>query len=305
MLREVGALLDAVASDLHPPRMAKNKDIPTLLDAEEAFEQGDVETAMLICEGLIGENERKADVEVLYLAAECLLEIQEPEEALHYLDIALGRAPGEAVLIHARGICLFEVGRFEEAELCFEEVAESATEIGEALYYLAVLAERAGDEERAARLYSDAVNSDPENLVPPRDWPEKAVRKIFSEVVEELPPLLRSWMNRVEVVVAELPSQDDLQREDGSVSPLVLCVFEGGEPSTPSTDVPSDWLQQAPERVRVFRRNLGKCALDDYELHREMLEAVLWELMEFLGLSEDHLEALGLGPRVAEDPLDG
>jgi tetratricopeptide (TPR) repeat protein len=284
--------------------MANKNDIPTLLDAEEAFERGDVETAMLICEGLIGENEQKASVEVLYLAAECLLEIQEPEEALHYLDLALGRAPGEPVLIHARGICLFEVGRFEEAAHCFEEVAESATDIGEALYYLAVLAERSGNEEEATRLYAEAVDSDPENLVPPRDWPEKAVRKIFSEVVEELPPLLCEWMGRVEVAVAELPELSALQRAGGSISPLVLCMFEGGEPSAPSGEQPEAWLSAAPTTVRIFRRNLGKCALDDYELHRELLEAILWELMEFLGLSEDHLEKLGLGPRVADDPMD-
>jgi tetratricopeptide (TPR) repeat protein len=284
--------------------MAKDNDTPTLLDAEEAFERGDIETAMLICEGLIGEDGRTAPVEVLYLAAECLLEIQEPEEALHYLDIALGNAPGEAVLIHARGICLFEVGRFEQASACFEEVCESATEIGEALYYLAVLAERQGDDEAATRLYAQAVASDPENLVPPRDWPEKAVRKIFSEVIEELPPLLGQWMSQIEFVISELPSDDELQRDGGRVSPLVLCMFEGGEPCSPSGDDPAAWLGSRPTKVHLFRRNLGKCALDDYELHHELLEAVLWELMEFLGLGENHLEQLGLGPRVTEDPLD-
>ena len=284
--------------------MAKNDDIPTLLDAEEAFEQGDVETAMLICEGLIGEDERNASVEVLYLAAECLLEIQEPEEALHYLDLALGRAPGEDVLIHARGICLFEVSRFEEAALCFEEVSESDNAIGEAFYYLAVLAERGGDDEAANRLYAQAVDRDPEHLVPPRDWPEKAVRKIFGEVVEELPALLNEWMGGIELKSSELPSDEDLRRAGGSVSPLVLCMFEGGEPSSPTGDDPAAWLTSKPTEVKVFRRNLGKCALDDYELHHELLEAVLWELTEFLGLSEDHLITLGLDPRETEDPLD-
>jgi predicted Zn-dependent protease with MMP-like domain len=284
--------------------MANNDDIPTLLDAEEAFEQGDVETAMLICEGLIGEDERKAPVEVLYLAAECLLEIQEPEEALHYLDLALTSAPGEEVLIHARGICLFEVSRFEEATFCFEEVSQSDTAIGEAFYYLAVLAERQGDEEAAARLYAQAVDCDPENLVPPRDWPIKAVRKIFGEVVEDLPPLLREWMEKIESVVAELPTDEDLKRSGSTVSPLVLCMFDGGEPCSPVGDSPTDWLSSSPTRVQVFRRNLGKCALDDYELHQELLEAVLWELTEFLGLSEDHLIEFGLDPRETEDPLD-
>ena len=90
----------------------------------------------------------------------------------------------------------------------------------------------------------------------------------------------------------------------GSISPLVLCMFEGGEPTAPTGEQPESWLSEAPSTVQIFRRNLGKCALDDYELHRELLEAILWELMEFLGLNEEHLEQLGLGPRVADDPMD-
>lgn len=284
--------------------MSKSQDIPTLMDAEEAFEQGDVETALLICDGLIGEDERKAPVEALYLTAECLLEIQEPGEALHFLDLALQAAPGEPVLIHARGTCLFETGRFDEATQCFEEVAETELDMGEALYYLAVLAERAGDEARASELFGQAVDRDPESLVLPRDWPEKAVRKIFGEVVEELPPPLSSWMASIELRVSDLPSDAELTRDGGTISPLVLCLFEGGEKTAPEGDEPEAWLASRPEGVRVFRRNLGKCALDDYELHHELLEAVLWELMEFLGLEESHLEALGLASRVEGDPLD-
>ena len=284
--------------------MGNNSDIPTLMDAEEAFEAGDIEGALLICEGVIGEDEQSAPVAALYLMAECLLEIQEPREALRLLDITLGVAPGEPVLLHARGICLFEIGRHEEAEACFQEVAETDDEIGESLYYLGVLAERRGEYEQATRFYSQAVDRDPENLVPPRDWPEKAVRKIFGEVIEELSPTLAAWMAPLEVVIDDLPSDADLKREDGTISPLVLCLFDGGTRSAPEGDDTSTWLTARPDRIRLFRRNLGKCALDDYELHHELLEAALWELMEFLGLSEEHLVALGLSPRVADDPLD-
>ena len=57
---------------------------------------------------------------------------------------------------------------------------------------------------------------------------------------------------------------------------------------------PESWLNAAPARVVLYRRNLGKSAHDDYELQREVFEAVLWEVMEFLGLDDGHLERLGV-----------
>lgn len=284
--------------------MAKSSDSPTLIDAEEAFERGDIEAAMMICEGLIGENERKAPVELLYLAAECLLEIQEPTEALHLLDLALGKAGPEPVLIHARGISLFEIGRFAEARECFAEVVEQQPDLGEALYYMGVLAERAGETQEAEQLFSRAVDVDPENLVHPRDWPEKAVRKIFGEIIDEMPDALSQWLSALPVDVDDLPADTDLVRDGVPISPLVLCTFAGGSATEPQSDDPTTWFQDSPERIKLYRWNLGKCALDDYELHHELLEAVLWEVMDFLGLSQEHIQKLGLSPRVDEDPLD-
>ena len=150
--------------------MGNKDETPSLLDAEEAFEGGDVETALIICDGLIGDDERQAPVEALYLAAECLLELQEAQHALFFLDHALHQAPGEPILLHARGICLFETGSHEEAQTCFESVIAQDPEIGEALYYLGILAERQGRQEDAEEFFRQAVDRDPENLVPPRDW---------------------------------------------------------------------------------------------------------------------------------------
>ena len=120
------------------------KDTPTLVDAEEAFEARDVETALAICEGLIGDHEAKASVEVLYLASECLLELQEPQEAEHLLQIAIKKAGDEPVLLHARGVAVFEQGRLDEAAVFFEAALQGADDLGEARYYLGILAERAG-----------------------------------------------------------------------------------------------------------------------------------------------------------------
>ena len=71
-------------------------------------------------------------------------------------------------------------------------------------------------------------------------------------------------------------------------------MFEGGERSEPSGSDPAGWLTSHPDKAVIFRRNLCKCAHDEYELHRELLEAIVWELVEFLGLQDEHLDELGL-----------
>ncbi len=282
--------------------MAKPDDTPTLQDAEEAFETGDIETALVIAEGLIGDDEASAPLEALYLAAECLLELQEPQEALHLLDVAL-RQEDSPILLHARGVALFELGRFDRARACFRKAADRDPGLGEALYYLGVLAEREGDLEAAGALFAEAVERDPENLVEPADWPAETVEQVFDEIVEEIPDPLGVWLAGLDLRVEDLPAAALLERDEGPVSPLILCFFEGRRAGPATGDDPEEWLSQRPDAVRVFRRNLGKSAQDEYELHRELLEALIWELMDFLGLDDAHLAALGLPLEVDDEDL--
>jgi len=275
--------------------MGRAADEPNFEDAEEAFERGDIETALAICEGYLGEDESKAPVEALYLAAECLLELQEVAEATHMIDLALVQAPDDAVLVHTKAICSFEQAILGDAREGFSRAASLDDQLGEPLFYLGILTERDGDFEAANRLFEDAVRRDPEHLALPVDWPVDRVRQIFDEVVEEMPDPFGMWLAGLHVDVEDLPEESALTDDDVPVSPLVHCLFVGPSPTAPAEGVdPEEWLTTHPERVRLFRRNLGKSAHDEYELHRELLEALLWESMEFLGLNESHLAALGI-----------
>jgi len=270
------------------------QDTPTLVDAEEAFEAGDVETALAICEGFIGDDESKAEVEVLYLASECLLELQEPKEAEHLLLVARAKAGDEPVLLHALGVATFEQGRLEDCGPLFEAAVAGDPELGEPRYYLGILAERAGDLARADELFKEAVELDPENLVLPRNWTSEEIARGFDEIVEEVPDPLGIWLAGLKVSIEELPDDEVLTAGETPISPLILCFFEGTSPGVPKGDAPEGWLTVHPERVRIFSRNLGKSAHDEYEMSHELSEALIWEVMEFLKLEETHLAALGL-----------
>ena len=279
-------------------------DTPTLRDAEEAYEAGDIETTLAICDGIIGEDEDSAEPEVLYLAGECLLEMQEPEEALRLFTAALKQDGENPLLMHCKGLCLFELGRSKEAKPLFEAARAASDELAEPVYYLGVLAERAGQDARAKELFAAAADLDPENFVAPTEWSEADVRSAFAELVVEVPEPFGSWLAGLPIEVRDFPKDDLLRRDESTISPLVHCIFLGEPSDGPQGEDPAGWLSATPDSVLLFRKNLGKSASDTFELQQEVLEALLWEAMEFLGLDEDALVTLGV-LEVEEDDGDG
>ncbi len=254
----------------------KQRDEPTFEDAVEAFESGDAETALDILDGLLPDDLDEGPVELVYLAAECLLDLQEPQEAAHLLEIALDKEPDEPSLLHAHGVALFELGRLGRAKKRFEAAAAAEPALGEAWFYLGILAERDGDLEAARTLWQRGVHADPENLAMPVDWSAEDVTTAWAEIVEEAPEPLATWWAGLSATVEDLPGAEHIQAETDPVSPLVHCVFEGGEKRSPEGDDPAGWFGGRPQRVVLFRRNLGKSALEPAELHSELREALLW-----------------------------
>ncbi|MCO4770867.1 MAG: tetratricopeptide repeat protein [Deltaproteobacteria bacterium] len=273
--------------------MAKDE-IPTLRDAEEAYEAGDIETALAICDGLIGEDETKATPEVLYLAGECLLELQEETEALHLFELALGQEPENPLLLHCKGLCLFELGKPGQARKLFERSAAAAPQLAEPVFYLGLLAERSGDHGVATAHFTKAVDLDPENFVMPKAWDPDVIRGAFDDMVADTPEPLSTWLAALPVEVTRRPEDAVLVRQGAPISPLVHCLFFGTPSDGPEGDDPERWFSAKPDQVVLYSDNLGKSAQDEYELGREVSEAVLWEILEFLGLDDEQLEALGV-----------
>jgi tetratricopeptide (TPR) repeat protein len=267
-------------------------DTPTLNDAAEAWAAGDAETALAILDGLF-DDDGNADVEVLYLTGECLLDLQEPTDAAEVLDRALKADPGNAVIRHARAVAAFELADLAAARKGFEAAVAAEPELGEAHFYLGLLAERAGDRTAAAQLFAQGVALDPDDLQTPVDWSNEQVRAALIEALAEVPDPFGGWLRSLDVAIEDLPADADLQGAEGPISPLVHCLV-GGERHAATGDDVADWLEPRPDSARLFRLNLGKSATTEEELQQELLEALLWESMEFLGIDDEQLVALGI-----------
>lgn len=273
--------------------MARKEKRPTFDDAHESFQEGDYEAALQICDEIIGEDEAGAPADVLWLAGESLLQLQEPQEALHLFDLADERDPEQPAILLGRGVACFELLRWADAETALRAAIDVDEEVGDAWYYLGLIAERRGDDDGATQSFARAVAADPENLHAPTDWSSDAVSEAWGRIRDDLPDFAKSWFEGIQLSVHKLPEERVLRVEDGNISPLVHCLYFGEHGAEPEGMDPASWFRHPPPRVELYSRNLGKSAHDTFDLEQEVFEAFLWETIEFLGLNDEQSQALG------------
>lgn len=86
-------------------------------------------------------------------------------EALRHLDAAQGAGVRHTRLYYNRGVCLYRLERFDEAELAFEAVAMDQPMAPMAYFNLGLISERRGDATRARQWFERVLReTDDENL---------------------------------------------------------------------------------------------------------------------------------------------
>ncbi len=78
-------------------------------------------------------------------------------EAIRHLDAAQKAGIRHTRLHYNRGVCLYRLGRYEEAELSFEAVAMDASMAPVAYFNLGLISERRGDAARARQWFEYAL----------------------------------------------------------------------------------------------------------------------------------------------------
>ena len=122
----------------------------------------------------------------------------------------------------------------------------------------------------------------------PRGEFDREVRK----AVRKLPRQFRQCLDRVPVVVQDLPDESLAKGPDREeVGPDILGLFDG---VTLSETADLDITAVRPSTIYLFQRNLERAAHDRDDLV-EQIRITLWhELAHYLGFEEEDMDDLGL-----------
>jgi tetratricopeptide (TPR) repeat protein len=93
-----------------------------------------------------------------------LMTAQRDAAAAEQLQILAANPASKPAALRLLGLLQFQQGQFEAADETFKQVLRTAQFLDDAFYYLAIIADRNGDSERALRLYSQVQHGD--NVLP-------------------------------------------------------------------------------------------------------------------------------------------
>jgi len=210
--------------------------------------------------------------------------------ALPHLEKALAALPDDPDVVYERGVALFELCRFGDAERSFERALALAPDDAWTLHQLGLLAERRGDRARAESLLARARKLAPDDF--PADLPvdEAAFRAEVQSAIAGLPEAQRRALAKVPVDIQDLPAGDDLVAVDPPLSPSILGLFRGPAEDEPCTAVDGPRCRS----IVFYRKNLLRFARDRRELEEQVRVTLLHELGHLHGENDDELRARGL-----------
>jgi tetratricopeptide (TPR) repeat protein len=235
-------------------------------------------------------HDRQLAAELLLVSAVAENDLGRSRAALGHLDRALAVLPDDPDVVYERGVALFELCRFDEAQRAFQRAQALSPDDPWVLHQLGLLAERRGDAHTAEQLLSQAQRLDAKTFAPDLAVDERAFRAEVERALSQLPPEERKALAGVPIEIRDLPDATDLLAVDPPLSPAILGLYRG-PPATGRCD-PGDGPHC--RSIVFYRKNLIRFAHSQQELDDQVRITLLHELGHLHGEDDDELRDRGL-----------
>ena len=271
--------------------VSNDPDLETTEAIYDALDSGDPERALALARAAAAEATGQDPV-LAFLCGRALMELERPLEAAQELERALTLDGDDAEFRAYAAWALFRGCRFERAgELIAEGTADER--LAEWHYVTALLAERRGELEEADLGFGRAAELEPEWFLKPVRFSAAEFDEVLSAARQALPDVFRKHLDRVDVIVDDLPPEALLSETDPPLDPeQLLGLFSGLALDQESSFSPGGEL---PPRIFLFKRNLERFVCEREELSEQIRVTLFHELGHYLGMDEDDLEKLGYG----------
>ena len=264
---------------------------PAVERVEQALGQGREQEALELADAALagGEGSR---VDLLFLSGDALLALGRAVDAEQRLRLVLDEDPGCPVARCWLAMALYRQSRFDESHAECDRALGAHQPAVDIHVVRGLLLERAGDFEAADKSFRKAAELDPMRFQSPQRLTREEFDAEVCQAVERLPLEFREHLERVPVLVQDVPAVELLRVEAGAGSdPDLLGLFCGV--ALPDV-MEASGVGPEPNYIYLFQRNLERFALDRRDLVEQIAITLYHELGHYLGLEEEDMEELGL-----------
>lgn len=237
--------------------------------------------------------DRQLRARLSLLEAEALNDLGQSDAALPRVEAALKLAPQNSAALHERGVSLFSMCRFPEAEAAFGAVLREQPDDPYAHYHLGLIDERFGRAAEAERRFARARALAPEDFPATVSISSEEFRAEVERAIAEQPADVRRELEQVALELVDLPALDDLVAVDPPFAPTIMGLYRGlplaADPSAGEKEEPAP-----PRAIVLYRKNLARAVRSRDELDRQIRRTLIHEIGHLQGLDEDELRRRGL-----------
>lgn len=238
------------------------------------------------------------------------------DEAIERLEETLALMPNLIEAKYERGVSLFNLCRFEDAQAAFEEVLRHTPDDPYVHHHLGMVYEWLGRESDSERHFGRARELAPEEFHAPVMLSAVDFRAEVDRALKELPGELSALLPGVSIEVSDVPRLDDLLAVEPPFSPTILGLYRGlplgvdepaadGATSSAGDRATSNAASRVdgsasggapvpPRAVVLYRKNLGRAVRTRTELDGQIRRTLLHEIGHLQGLDEGDLRLRGL-----------
>lgn len=248
-----------------------------LKEAERALLCGRPGEALQYCDrAAVGGEEARYSASLL--RGNILLEMGDAQGALSSFEAVADPDASDPEIDCARGVALFELARFPEAEAALKSSIRQAPHLAQSYYTLGLIAEFSGKGEEA-RWFRQARDLAPEKFGHHKQLRNDDFQSMLEDALSGLPPALAEALEHIPIVVSELPLVNDLHQLEPPISPLALAMLGG------ATGVGEDGDERLEPVLFLFKRNIERAFTDRQDMMKATRHAVIEYFAEALGIS--------------------
>jgi predicted Zn-dependent protease with MMP-like domain/Tfp pilus assembly protein PilF len=232
-------------------------------------------------------EEEEEYLDALLLKAEAQISRGDEEPARATLaDLPPTRLPEPQLHLRA-GRAWFELGDLDAAEEHFGQALAGEPGSTDALHALALVHEERGDVKKMVQAYLKVREADLREGAPAWGIARERFEELSQAAFDELPERIRKLLDNVPILVSDYPSLELVAEGN---DPRMMGFFSGIPYPEKSSGTPPHL-----DCVFLYQLNIERFCRNADEVEEEIRRTLLHETGHFFGLSEEELEAMGLG----------